>query len=432
LRRVIPDVRLMFTDFKQPERQKRRRNRIKKLLLALCGFLAGCFAAEIALRIVDYSYPYFYTTDFDRGYSPRPNQEGWFWVENKNYIKINSEGLRDREHSKTKPAGTLRIAVLGDSFAEAKEVPMEQTFWSVMEQKLNDECPALAGKKVEVINFGVAGYGTAQELITLRRKVWEYSPDVVLLLVTPYNDIADNYRPLKGVDEVPYFIYQDGNLVDETSFRDSNKYRKHDSNLFRFWVGLHNGSRLVQLIHHAQETTRLKISLWKEKRNASEPAKSPAGSPETAPPPKVTAQAVGMHNLVYLEPADYNWNEAWRVTEGLIVQMRDEVRRKGVKFMAAAVSIDTQVHPSKEFREAFMKRLGVEHLFYPNRRLEAFAQRENIMFLDLAPPMQAFAEQNNVYLHGFGENYGGAHLNPAGHFLAGQLLTQKLCESFSN
>src|SRR5215213_11435548 len=131
----------MSTNYTQSERQKKWRNRIKKLALALFGLLIGCLMTETALRIIGYSYPYFYNPDSNRGYSPRPNQEGWFWVENKNYVTINSEGLRDREHSKTKPADTVRIAVLGDSFAEAREVPMEQTFWSVMEQKLG-QCPS--------------------------------------------------------------------------------------------------------------------------------------------------------------------------------------------------------------------------------------------------------------------------------------------------
>ena len=50
---------------------------------------------------------------------------------------------------------------------------MEQTFWSLLERKLQ-ECHAFPGKNVEVINFGVSGYDTAQELITLRQTVWDY------------------------------------------------------------------------------------------------------------------------------------------------------------------------------------------------------------------------------------------------------------------
>jgi hypothetical protein len=56
------------------------------------------------------------------------------------------------------------------------------------------------------------------------------------------------------------------------------------------------------------------------------------------------------------------------------------------------------------------------------------ANREQIDFLDLAEPMQAYAEQNKVFLHGFGSDLGGnAHWNQSGHRLAAELIAQKLC-----
>jgi len=70
-------------------------------------------------------------------------------------------------------------------------VPVENTFWAVMEDRLKG-CNAFAGKQIEVLNFGVSGYGTAQELLSLRQDVWDYQPDMVLLAVTTGNDISDN------------------------------------------------------------------------------------------------------------------------------------------------------------------------------------------------------------------------------------------------
>lgn len=131
-----------------------------KLLLILGGLVFGLLIAEIALRIIGFSYPIFYAPDQYRGYSLRPGMEGWYHLEGGSYVRINSGGLRDREHSKIKPADTLRIAVLGDSYAEALQVPVENAFWAVMERRLR-ECQTFAGRKVEVINFGVSGYGTA-------------------------------------------------------------------------------------------------------------------------------------------------------------------------------------------------------------------------------------------------------------------------------
>jgi len=74
----------------------------------------------------------------------------------------------------------------------------EETFWWVMGRKVQ-ECNT-PPVKIEVLNFGVSGYGTAQELLTLREQVWKYSPDIVMLAVTTNNDITDNSRALKKTE----------------------------------------------------------------------------------------------------------------------------------------------------------------------------------------------------------------------------------------
>lgn len=393
------------------------------------GLLLGCLLAEVALRVIGYSYPIFFTPDDYRGYAQLPGVEGWSWVETKNYLRINQEGFRDREHTKAKPAGTVRIAVLGDSFAEARQVPMEQTFWSVMEQKLQG-CPAFEGKKVEVLNFGVTGYGTALELLTLRQRVWDYSPDVVLLTVTPNNDVTDNYRRFKGADDIPYFVYKNGQLVYDDSFRNTAKYRWHNSSRFRAWIWLHNHSRFLQLCHHAQFAVRTWLQNRRAQRSAarSTAAHDASGQPQQALATEALSEEMGINNISYREPEDYDWNEAWHVTEGLIIQMRDEVRQKGAEFMMVTLSSDIQVYPDKAVRENFMKRLGISDVFYPNRRLQALAEREGIQFMDIAQPMQAYADQHKVFLHGFGKEIGNGHWNEGGHRLAGELISQKLCD----
>ncbi|MDY6807072.1 MAG: hypothetical protein SXA11_25125, partial [Cyanobacteriota bacterium] len=118
------------------------------VFLILGGIATGIGIAEIGLRIsgiegigkipefVESSPTTFHTTDLDRGWGLKPNASGWWRSEGESFVEINSDGLRDREYSKTKPENTLRIAVLGDSFTEAVHVPHEQTFGSVMEREL--------------------------------------------------------------------------------------------------------------------------------------------------------------------------------------------------------------------------------------------------------------------------------------------------------
>src|SRR5262249_58104006 len=85
-----------------------------------------------------------------------------------------------------------RIAVLGDSFIEAVHVPYEQSVCAVLQQELAQHCSVAPRQQVEVLNFGMTAYGTAQELLTLREEVWRYAPDVVVLALFTGHDLSDN------------------------------------------------------------------------------------------------------------------------------------------------------------------------------------------------------------------------------------------------
>jgi hypothetical protein len=409
-----------------------------KLLLILAGLILGLLVVEVGLRIVGYSFPTFYTTDADRGIALHADVEGWYRREGKNYVRINSEGLRDREHTKAKPPNTIRIAVIGDSYAEALQVPLDNAFWAVMGDELQQHCAKLAGQQVEVINFGVSGYGTAQELITLRQKVWDYSPDIVLLAVCTGNDITDNSRVLKKTD-IPYFVYGDGsNLMLDNSFRDSRSFRLQNSALSRLGGWLRNSLRFVQAIHEIQLVIKTRIAQRRARSDAraastitnATAAVAPDAEPAAQPPPTDAARAeeLGLDNLIYREPTDPIWKDAWRVTEGLITLMRDEVKSRGAKFLVVTLSNGIQVHPDPQARRAFMQRVGATDLLYPDKRIRALGEREGITVLTLAPALQAYAEQHKVYLHGFDKDIGNGHWNILGHRIAGELIARQICE----
>src|SRR5205085_9409925 len=127
-------------------------------------------------------------------------------------------------------------------------------------------CPAINRRKVEVINFGVSGYGTAQELITLQQEVWAYQPDVVLLAVTTNNDITDNSRPLKKTDEIPYFVLRDNKLVLDDSFLSVPSFRLRTSRLNRAGRWLRDNLRVIQAIHQAQHALKARLDAYRAQR----------------------------------------------------------------------------------------------------------------------------------------------------------------------
>ena len=401
-----------------------------KIMLVAGGLLFGCLVAEIARRIAGYSYPIFYQTDQYAGYAPIPGVEGWFWVENKTYVRINNHGFRDRDHEIEKPANTLRIAVLGDSFAEARQVDMGSAFWAVMERELSG-CSSFAGKDVEVLNFGVGGYGTASELMTLRHRVWQYSPDVVLLAFTTYNDIADNYPPFKGAEEIPYFKFEGDQIVLDDSFKGSKKYRKLSSWWFNAWIALHNSSRFIQLAHHGQFAFRTRMSHMKELKRIEESKKQREDQSESKVPltSSSATEHFGLENALYVPPDNVDWNEAWRLTEGMVALLKNEVEQQGAKFLMVSVSTDIQAYPDKSVRKARADSLGVPDLRFPNRQLGLISERNGIDFFDLAKPMQIYAAETGTFLHGFNDQMGSGHWNEIGHKLAGELIAKRFCSA---
>jgi hypothetical protein len=399
-----------------------------KVSLMLAGTLIAMLLCEVGLRAAGVSYPIFTQIDGDVGYSLRPGVEGRWGKEGTTHVRINSAGLRDREHAYAKPARTLRIAVLGDSYAEALQVPMEDAFWSVLERELKG-CPALTGREPEVINFGVSGYGTAQELMTLRQRVWLYSPDIVLLAFLTGNDIRNNSRILEQDEKRPYFVFQNGQLISDFRFRDSLGFRLRQSDAAQVIYRMLNSLRIFQVVVEAIGTIQARYadphtySIGLDSANAADKI-----DPDLMATPWDGYAEAGLDAMVYLEPRDPVWKEAWEVTEGLIVLMRDEVREKGADFLVVTLSNSPQVHPDPAARRLFEKHLGVPHLFYPDVRIRDLGQSEGFAVLNLAPIFQAAARQHQMFLHGFENSaLGRGHWNKEGHHLAGRLIAQKLC-----
>jgi lysophospholipase L1-like esterase len=92
------------------------------------------------------------------------------------WYRINADGIRDREYTLAKPAGTFRIAAVGDSCTFGLGLELEDTWPKQLERELQR-----SNARVEVINFGVMGYNTPQEAERIQDKVLKYSPDLIII-----------------------------------------------------------------------------------------------------------------------------------------------------------------------------------------------------------------------------------------------------------
>jgi lysophospholipase L1-like esterase len=105
-------------------------------------------------------------------------------------FRTNSFGMRGPPLSLEKPAGTIRIAGLGDSVTFGWGVDYEETQLAVLGRLLQQGDPH---HRYEVLNFGVPGYNTVMQHESFKEIVRQFSPDLVVLTLVANDADLPNY-----------------------------------------------------------------------------------------------------------------------------------------------------------------------------------------------------------------------------------------------
>jgi hypothetical protein len=237
---------------------------------------------------------------------------------------------------------------------------------------------------------------------------------VVLLTFFTGNDMADNSPDLMQYDYNPYFTLEDGRLVlhDQRAREKwaAEQQKKSWGGEIKRWC--HDHFRVFQVWGQFRKVIK---AWWSQFRRQGVAHAAPFGS------------EAGLKTDVYRAPTKKVWQDAWQVTEALLVQLRDEVAARGARLYVVVMTIGAQVLPEAANREGFARELGLTDLLYADHRLEAFCRQQGIPVLLLAPPFQEYASAHQVFLHGFKDTLGIGHWNRQGHRLAGDLIAQWLC-----
>jgi len=91
---------------------------------------------------------------------------------------INSEGLRGADFPAQKPEGEERILIIGDSVSFGFGVTEGKSFPALLRELLREHMP---DANLRLINGGVNGYSTREELKFLKGKGIGYDPDMVII-----------------------------------------------------------------------------------------------------------------------------------------------------------------------------------------------------------------------------------------------------------
>jgi len=182
-----------------------RRSILPKLGLALGAVAGALLAAELLFRFVVGPFPgepARRTRAWDEriGWTFEPGTRFDFWKHDERGRKIfhstqvvNAWGFADQPVPERWPEDGLRVLIVGDSFAEALQVGMDEKLGVLLEREL----AARLERPVEVVTLGRSGTGQA-----VQYSFWSAYRDVVrphvLVLLVVSNDLRDNHPELSA------------------------------------------------------------------------------------------------------------------------------------------------------------------------------------------------------------------------------------------
>lgn len=177
--------------------------RSKRLIsiLILAGVAVGCAAGEyvVAKKRPQRLYTQarassmqIFAPSSEMVFTLKPNTQAEFrgyTGEFASQVTVNGLGLRGREVSRNKPAGTYRVLVTGDSMVFGWGVNDGETFAAQLEQQLNAQ---KTEKRYEILNAGfTSGNAPTSAYLYLKNHGLALRPDIVIFTIFPHNDLGD-------------------------------------------------------------------------------------------------------------------------------------------------------------------------------------------------------------------------------------------------
>jgi hypothetical protein len=128
------------------------------------------------------------------------------------------------------------------------------------------------------------------------------------------------------------------------------------------------------------------------------------GQPLSAPEARQAAGDIGRDDRLYLSQPVPEWERAWQLTGRLVAQVRTESEALGARVVLVALSNAGQVPTDLQQMRENTARLGEADLFFPERRMRSFAEREGVEAVLLAEPFAAHAATNGEHPARFSQN----------------------------
>ncbi len=359
------------------------------------------------------------------GWSMQPNSKATFSrPEFSAQIQTNALGLRDDELTATKSENEIRILLLGDSVVAGFEVARENTLEYHLQKMLQMAFPE---KKIEVINAGVRGYGTDQELLYLQSRGLALQPDIVVLGFVPANDLENNVTVHSAgrVFSKPYFEFDDKGVPVLRGVPVPQYLQKKQIY-----------SRELPQLHHTEVAEKSgHQKAWKVffSKNLYTYGFVARRLKSASPALIGWFKKYGiLHNPLPKEQVDFyrffvdkTWAARWRITLALIEKIHQTCAARNIAFLLWSFPLKEQVYPRD--REIFTRSFAVasDELDFelPDKKLRAFAVSKKIGYISTSAEFARRAQQGERF-HFLTDH----HFNEKGHKLMAEILAEKISE----
>lgn len=339
------------------------RKALSFLLLILFYLTLSAVTAEIGVRLTRSAPPveasgwFWQSPDPVTGWSHIPGATGRSFnpfYEFDAQVSFNSRGIRGPESlGYAKPEGTYRVLLLGDSFMEAVQVNNNETLGEQLRSLLQSQLD----RPVEVVNAGVSGFGTDQELLWLREEGVKYAPDLVLLAVYPHNDFMNNAEVLEsanqgginkpffsrvdGVLQLRYYPFDPATVPAVTSpFVEEASPDTPPGPLTPMAEWLHERSAFYRYFDPHIRIASPRLAAWLARIGLLVPGQES----------KLVAQLDGYVPLtyrIYQNPPGPEWEESVRLTTALFGEIRTAAESLGVPAAALVIPSPEAVYPDR-------------------------------------------------------------------------------------
>jgi len=364
-----------------------------KLSFLVVPLITGVFLFEVLIRIsgIDVNPNPNWRFHPVLGWSQNPGAQYDYEVDGEPvHIEFNSMGFRDVERSVTNPDHNRRVVVVGDSFCEAVQVNLADTFHQHLQEMLNQG----SEEKWEVINLGVGDFGNAQELIALTEYGIPFGPEIVIFQIFPLNDICNNSIELQGLCRSPndpyrpYFEKTNGALSLTSAQPVRNFLRRH---LASFGV---------------LEKAVLSYLLPPPDPEDEEHRSKRMMELGYAPVDPLLATYVEEGQIGAVE-------EGWQIFETVLKEMDHIAKERGAHLVPLVIPFEARVGPG--WHELARNVPDLEMVQdYPERRIMSVCKE-----LGLEPVLMKEIFEQNLELFFPGR---GGHLNPESHRLVAERL----------